>query len=75
MPKVSIRNLHPGMGPLHIAPAVGVGSSCHHTDLIDEVALEFPSIGDRKPASDPSIGGHIGHKLINDHGIEDFPPS
>jgi hypothetical protein len=36
--------------------------------LIDEVALEFPNIGGRKPAIDPGIGSHIGHKLFNDCG-------
>jgi hypothetical protein len=36
--------------------------------LIDEMALEFPNIGGRKPAIDPGIGGHIGHKLFNDCG-------
>jgi len=40
-PKVPIGNLHPGMGRLHIAPAVGAGPSCCHTDVIDKVALSF----------------------------------
>jgi hypothetical protein len=56
------------MGRLHVAPTVGTGSSSRHANLIDEVALEFPNIGRRKPAIDPGVGSHICHKLFNDCG-------
>src|SRR6267143_5407291 len=63
------------MGRLHIAPAVGAGPSCCHTDVIDKVALSFRiSLIAHRPLILVSAAT-LTNNCSTTAGIENFPPN